>query len=104
MNLKAPKGALQADAAFLTQHPSIGLLIDGHCDERGSIEYNLALGDKRAASVKGALTDGHKCRSDKDGQLWQSKAFVHQARRILLAAKSPRHFVYQNDNRDRVGQ
>ena len=34
----------QTDAAFLTQHPSINILIEGHCDDRGSEEYNLALG------------------------------------------------------------
>lgn len=47
---------MQADSQFLTQHPNIKFTIEGHCDERGSIEYNLALGDKRANSVKEALT------------------------------------------------
>ena len=41
---------MQADVKFLKQHPSIHFTIEGHCDERGSIEYNLALGDKRANS------------------------------------------------------
>lgn len=49
------QGAILADAAFLTQHPAIAFAIEGHCDERGSIEYNLALGDERATSVKQAL-------------------------------------------------
>jgi peptidoglycan-associated lipoprotein len=44
--------ALMADAAFLKQHPNIRLTIEGHCDERGSTEYNLALGDNRAAAAK----------------------------------------------------
>jgi peptidoglycan-associated lipoprotein len=52
------QAALQADVAFLTQHPSINVTIEGHCDERGSIEYNVALGEKRAAAVKSALTSG----------------------------------------------
>jgi peptidoglycan-associated lipoprotein len=43
------------DAAFLKQHPSVNVLIEGHCDDRGSIEYNLALGTSRAESVKQAL-------------------------------------------------
>ncbi len=46
---------LQADAAFLKQHPNIHFTIEGHCDERGSTEYNLALGDNRASSAKNAL-------------------------------------------------
>jgi len=41
---------------FLNQHPNINFTIEGHCDERGSVEYNLALGDKRATAVKNALT------------------------------------------------
>ena len=45
---------MQADATFLTQHPAINFTIEGHCDERGSIEYNIALGDKRANTVKNA--------------------------------------------------
>ena len=43
------------DAAFLAQHPSIKILVEGHCDDRGSEEYNLALGTSRAQSLKQAL-------------------------------------------------
>lgn len=46
---------LQADARFLMQHPNIKFTIEGHCDERGSTEYNLALGDNRAVATKQAL-------------------------------------------------
>ena len=46
---------LQADAQFLNQHPNWKILIEGHCDERGSTEYNMALGDSRAQSAKQAL-------------------------------------------------
>ena len=49
------QAVLQADAAFLKQHPNIHFTIEGHCDERGSTEYNLALGDNRASSAKNAL-------------------------------------------------
>jgi peptidoglycan-associated lipoprotein len=45
----------QRDAAFLKQHPNMDVLIEGHCDDRGSIEYNLALGTSRAESVKQML-------------------------------------------------
>ena len=47
--------AIQADVAFLQQHSSVNFTIEGHCDERGSTEYNLALGDNRASAVKNAL-------------------------------------------------
>lgn len=46
---------LQADAQFLNQHPTWKVLIEGHCDERGSTEYNMALGDSRAQAAKQAL-------------------------------------------------
>jgi peptidoglycan-associated lipoprotein len=45
----------QNDASFLLQHPSIKVLVEGHCDDRGSEEYNLALGTSRAESLKRAL-------------------------------------------------
>ncbi|MBI3474158.1 MAG: peptidoglycan-associated lipoprotein Pal [Acidobacteria bacterium] len=52
------QAALQADAQFLQQHPNIHITIEGHCDERGSTEYNLALGTNRADAVKNALVQG----------------------------------------------
>jgi len=55
-NIRADETTVaQQDAAFLKQHPGISVLIEGHCDDRGSIEYNLALGTSRAESVKQAL-------------------------------------------------
>jgi peptidoglycan-associated lipoprotein len=47
----------QSDASFLQQHPSIKVLVEGHCDDRGSEEYNLALGTSRAESAKRALLE-----------------------------------------------
>ncbi len=46
---------LDAQAAWLLAHPSIGVTIEGHCDERGTREYNLALGDRRANAAKNYL-------------------------------------------------
>jgi peptidoglycan-associated lipoprotein len=46
---------LETAAAFLKQNPNLKFLIEGHCDERGSEEYNLALGDRRANAVKQSL-------------------------------------------------
>jgi peptidoglycan-associated lipoprotein len=47
---------LKANAEWLKQNPSATLEIEGHCDERGTAEYNLALGAKRAQSAKDYLT------------------------------------------------
>lgn len=43
---------LSADASWLKDHPSVKLLVEGHCDERNTEEYNLALGWRRANAVK----------------------------------------------------
>jgi peptidoglycan-associated lipoprotein len=43
---------LQADATWLKANPNVRFTIEGHCDERGSEEYNLGLGDRRANAVK----------------------------------------------------
>jgi peptidoglycan-associated lipoprotein len=46
------------DAAFLSQHPTLKVVIGGYCDDRGSAEYNLALGENRANAAKQALVNG----------------------------------------------
>ncbi len=43
---------LRAHAAYLAGHPSTTVVVEGHCDERGSREYNIALGERRANAVK----------------------------------------------------
>jgi peptidoglycan-associated lipoprotein len=43
------------DASLLARHPEAGILVEGHCDDRGSEEYNLVLGTSRATAVKEAL-------------------------------------------------
>ncbi|MGC2527703.1 MAG: peptidoglycan-associated lipoprotein Pal [Candidatus Acidiferrum sp.] len=47
--------ALGQTADFLRNHPEVKVTIEGHCDDRGSTEYNLVLGDRRAAAVKAYL-------------------------------------------------
>lgn len=49
------RSGLQAQAAWLQDHTSVKVTVEGHCDERGTREYNLALGDRRANSVKNYL-------------------------------------------------
>jgi len=46
---------LERDAQYLNRHRDVKVVVEGHCDERGSEEYNLALGAKRAAAVQQAL-------------------------------------------------
>lgn len=49
------KPLLQANANWLLKFPSVEVLVEGHCDERGTIEYNIALGEKRAEAAKNYL-------------------------------------------------
>jgi peptidoglycan-associated lipoprotein len=50
------KPPIQAHARYLADHPSAKMTVQGNCDERGSAEYNLALGQRRADSAKQAMT------------------------------------------------
>lgn len=52
-----PEGqaTLQAQAAWLSKYPQVTLTLEGHCDERGTREYNLALGERRANSARAYL-------------------------------------------------
>ena len=85
---------LKADAQFLAAHPGYKLTISGHCDERGSEDYNLALGSNRANSVRDQLVSlgvsadrirtisyGKEkpfCTQDND-QCWQANRRAHFA-------------------------
>jgi len=46
---------IEKQAAWLKQYPNVNIMVEGHCDERGTREYNLALGEKRATSVRNYL-------------------------------------------------
>ena len=48
---------LRRNASFMKQHPQFVFTIEGHCDERDTIEYNLALGQRRAEATREYLTD-----------------------------------------------
>jgi peptidoglycan-associated lipoprotein len=51
------RAKLQADAELLKQNPDAKIVLAGHCDERGTVEYNLALGQRRADAVYDYLVD-----------------------------------------------
>jgi peptidoglycan-associated lipoprotein len=89
---------LAADADWLKKYSTIQILVEGHCDERGTTEYNLALGDRRANAVKeylGSLgIDAARVRTvsygkerpfctESNEQCWQSNRRGH----LLITAK-----------------
>lgn len=51
------RSLLQKKAGFLKKHPEVQITIEGHCDERGSSDYNLGLGQRRADAVRAYLAD-----------------------------------------------
>ncbi len=53
----AAKTLLKDKAAWMTANATAAVTVEGHCDERGTTEYNLALGERRANSVKAYLAD-----------------------------------------------
>ena len=87
---------LQADAQFLQQHPNIKFTIEGHCDERGSTEYNLALGDNRANSTKQALVSlGIPANRIRTISYGKEKPFCTESTEACWAQNRRGHFVYQ---------
>lgn len=55
-NLSAEaQSTLDADGKVLMDNPSVNVTVEGHCDERGTVEYNLSLGDRRAQSARDYL-------------------------------------------------
>jgi len=90
------KSVLQSDARFLQQHPNINFLIEGHCDERGSTEYNLALGDNRANATKQALVQmGVNANRIHTISFGKEKPFCTVSDEACWQQNRRAHFVYQ---------
>jgi peptidoglycan-associated lipoprotein len=90
------QGSVQADVQFLSQHTNINFIIEGHCDERGSTEYNIALGDKRANAVKEALvTAGISASRIKTISYGKEKPFCTESNEACWQQNRRGHFVYQ---------
>jgi peptidoglycan-associated lipoprotein len=70
----ASRETLRAQAAWLRKNSSINVVLEGHADERGTREYNLALGERRANSAKDYLmTYWNIFRQDFSIKLWKRK-------------------------------
>ena len=71
---------VEEDAAFLQKYPDMKLVIEGHCDERGSEEYNIALGQNRAESLQKALvSDGIAANRIRTISLGKEKPFCTES-------------------------
>ena len=94
------RAALTKDAdalkAIFASFPDATITIEGHCDERGSAEYNLALGDRRATAAKDFLVQlgvpGDKLKTISYGK---ERPAVYRPQRSVLAEKSPRALLHR---------
>jgi peptidoglycan-associated lipoprotein len=89
---------VQTDAQFLAAHPSMRLVIEGHCDERGSEDYNMVLGQSRASRVREALIkQGISGDRIKLISLGKEKPFCTAAENESCWSQNRRaHFVLEN--------
>jgi peptidoglycan-associated lipoprotein len=91
------QAAISADAQFLAAHPSMQLVLEGHCDERGSEDYNMALGQNRAEQVKEALVkQGVSADRIKLISFGKEKPFCTQANESCWSQNRRAHFVLAN--------
>jgi peptidoglycan-associated lipoprotein len=87
---------VQNNKAFLSQHSSIKILVEGHCDDRGSEEYNIALGTSRAESVKRALVqEGIPADRIKTVSFGKEKPFCTQDNEQCWQQNRVDHFVFE---------
>jgi peptidoglycan-associated lipoprotein len=93
---KDQQAAIETDTQFLTKHPSIKFTIEGHCDERGSIEYNLGLGDKRSRAAKQALVEaGVGADNIHTISYGKERPFCTEHNETCWQQNRRAHFVYQ---------
>jgi peptidoglycan-associated lipoprotein len=89
------QAVVNADAAFLKSHPSIRFTIEGHCDERGSTDYNLALGDNRANAARSALISAGVAASQiRVISFGKEKPFCNESTESCWQQNRRDHFVY----------
>lgn len=93
----AARDILSSNASHLNELSQLRLLIEGHCDERGTVEYNLALGQRRADATKGYLVnlgvDGGRLSTR---SLGEERPFANGNDESAWSQNRRAHFVVQN--------
>lgn len=90
------EAAAEGDIAFFQEHSNVKFLIEGHCDDRGSEEYNIALGTKRAQTVKQDLIQ-HGVSADRISTIsyGKEKPFCSDDNEQCWQKNRVGHIVYQ---------
>ena len=87
--------ALATDAEWLKKFPSTQILIEGHCDERGTSEYNMALGDRRANATKEYLASlGVDASRVKSVSYGKERPFCNDSNETCWQENRRAHFVF----------
>jgi peptidoglycan-associated lipoprotein len=90
----ATMGTLTANAKIMKEHGDVVYLIEGHCDERGTVEYNLALGEKRAAAVRDYLANlGVKAGQMRVTSYGEERPFLSGSNEASWAKNRRAHFA-----------
>lgn len=88
------RSALAANAEWLKKYPTVQVLMEGHCDERGTAAYNLALGERRANAAKEYLAslgvDGSRLRTVSYGK---ERPFCNESTESCWQQNRRAHFV-----------
>jgi peptidoglycan-associated lipoprotein len=88
------RATLEADAAWLRKYPTVKLTVEGHCDERGTREYNMALGERRAGAVKDYLvTLGVEASRVRTVSYGKERPFCRENRETCWQENRRGHFV-----------
>jgi peptidoglycan-associated lipoprotein len=86
---------LEAHAAYLRENPAVTVVVEGHCDERGTPEYNIALGERRAKSVQRYLENlGVSSEQIKTVSYGEEKALDRSRTEAAFAANRRAVLVY----------
>ncbi len=88
------RAALDANAKLLRDHPELQITIEGHCDERGTVEYNLGLGERRASAARDYLTAaGVKATQIHTISFGKERPFCSESNETCWARNRCGHFV-----------
>jgi peptidoglycan-associated lipoprotein len=91
------RAALSKTADFLKNYPRFKVTIEGHCDERGSTEYNLGLGDRRASAVKQYMVSlGISADRVNTVSFGKEKPFCNESNESCWQQNRRGHFVKSN--------
>lgn len=91
------RSVAENDAGFLAKHPNLRFVVQGHCDDRGSEEYNLALGESRARSIREALiAEGISADRIKTVSYGKEQPFCKEEDEACWQQNRRDHFVLQH--------